>query len=80
MLFLALVLCQPPAVRDFTNVVLPAGADPWVARGDDGTYYLLTTTARDVTVRRAKSLAGLGAGESKVVWTPPATGPASQNL
>ncbi len=78
LLLLALALAQ--AAGDFPNVLLPAGADPWVARGDDGTYYLLTTTVRNVTVRRAKTLAGLAAGESKVVWTPPADGPASKNL
>ena len=75
LLILAVALGQ--AAADFPNVLLPAGADPWVARGDDGTYYLLVTTARDVTVRRAKTLTGLAVGEGKVVWTPPADGPAS---
>lgn len=79
---LCLSLAARPAatVTDFSNVLLPAGADPWVARGDDGTYYLLVTTGRNVTLRRAATLAGLGAGDAKVVWTPPPTGPYSKGL
>jgi GH43 family beta-xylosidase len=79
-LCLSLAAQPAPTVTDFSNVLLPAGADPWVARGDDGTYYLLITTAQNITLRRAPTLAGLGAGEAKVVWTPPADGPYSKSL
>jgi GH43 family beta-xylosidase len=74
---------NPPAagaeVRDFYNVIAPAGADPWVVR-HDGQYYLTLTTNDDITIRRSATLSGLGAGEAKVVWTPPASGPNSKNL
>lgn len=77
---LALSQVSPAAVRDFQNPLLATGADPWVARGDDGTYYLLVTTNKTVTLRRAATLAGLTAGEQKVVWTAPPNTPYSHNL
>jgi GH43 family beta-xylosidase len=67
------------AVSDFFNVVAPDGADPWVWK-EDGVYYLVATTGRDVTLTRARTLSGLGAGERRLVWTPPASGPASRNV
>jgi GH43 family beta-xylosidase len=65
---------------DFYNVLLPDGADPWVYRHTDGCYYLTGTTGRDITLRRARTLSGLGAGERRVVWSPPPGGPNSRNL
>ena len=61
-------------VRDFYNVVDPDGADPWVWKHTDGHYYLAVTTGRDVTLRRSRTLSGMGGAERKVVWTPPPRG------
>jgi GH43 family beta-xylosidase len=66
--------------NDFYNVLLPDGADPWVFRHTDGYYYLTLTTGHDITLRRARTISGLGAGEQRVVWTPPSSGPSSRNL
>lgn len=70
--------CGEP-VRDFYNVLIADGADPWVIREGDR-YYLTYTTGGSVELTRSASLSGLGAGERKVVWRPPATGPASRNI
>ncbi len=67
-------------VRDFFNPLLADGADPWVYRHADGRYYLTVTTGDDVTLIRSDTLTGLAAGERKVVWTPPKSGPASKGL
>jgi GH43 family beta-xylosidase len=80
---LLLVVASAPAqesTRTFFNVLLPDGADPWVYRHADGTYYLTATTGTDITLRRSATLSGIGGGEKRVVWKPPASGPASQNL
>src|SRR5262249_46614977 len=62
-------------VRTFYNVLLPDGADPWVIRHDDGFYYMTVTTGGSIEIIRSRTLSGLGAGEHKVVWRPPASGP-----
>jgi GH43 family beta-xylosidase len=66
-------------VRDFYNVLVPDGADPWIIR-EDGQYYMTFTTGDSVVLVRARTLSGLGAGERKVIWRPAATGPASRNI
>lgn len=66
--------------RDFYNVLLPEGADPWAYRHHDGNYYLTVTTATDITLWRSPSLAMIGAGEKKVIWTPPDSGPNHRHL
>ncbi|HEY8504121.1 MAG TPA: family 43 glycosylhydrolase, partial [Gemmataceae bacterium] len=89
LLILLLLLAGPHAgragapgaeVRDFFNVLLPDGADPWVIRHTDGYYYMTVTTGTDIVLRRSATLSGIGGGERKVIWTPPATGPKSKNL
>lgn len=66
-------------VRDFYNVLVDNGADPWVIR-HNGVYYLTYTTGGSVEVVRAKTLSGLAAGERKVLWRPEPTGPASRDI
>ncbi|WP_218575188.1 family 43 glycosylhydrolase [Limnoglobus roseus] len=68
------------ATRTFFNVLLPTGADPWVYKHTDGTYYTTVTTGSDITLRRSATLSGLGGGEKRIIWSPPARGPDSQNL
>jgi GH43 family beta-xylosidase len=83
LLLLAAGLYRPDAgaeVRDFFNPLLPDGADPWVYRHADGRYYLTVSTGDNVTLIRSGTLTGLAAGERKVVWTPPKSGPVSKGL
>ncbi|MFO0844485.1 MAG: family 43 glycosylhydrolase [Gemmataceae bacterium] len=67
-------------VGDFFNVVAPAGADPWVYQHTDGRYYMTVTTGTNIVLRRSATLSGVGGGERKVVWTPPASGANGKNL
>jgi GH43 family beta-xylosidase len=68
------------STRTFYNVLLPDGADPWVYKHTDGVYYMTVTTGRNITLWRSATLSGIGGGEKRVVWTPPASGPSSRNL
>ncbi len=67
-------------VRDFFNVLNPSGADPWVFRHGDGRYYANWTTGGDVRLWRSTTLSGIAGGESKILWTPPGSGPRSRNI
>lgn len=54
----------------FTNPLKATdGSDPFIVYSGDGYYYLLTTTWSDIRLTRAKTVAGLKTGESKVVWS-----------
>ena len=70
----------PAAVKPtFTNPLLPAGADPWSIY-HQGYYYYTHTTGRNITLWKTKSLSQLKTAPSKVVWTPPTTGPNSRDI
>ncbi|WP_310394264.1 glycoside hydrolase family 43 protein [Hymenobacter sp.] len=71
---------QPAALKTtFTNPLLPTGADPWSIY-HKGYYYYTHTTGRNITLWKTKSLSQLKTAPSKVVWTPPATGPNSRDI
>jgi GH43 family beta-xylosidase len=63
----------------FQNPLLASGPDPWVFQ-KDGFYYFLSTTNTNLTIRKTAKMSDLPASVAQVVWTPPATGPASGNL
>jgi GH43 family beta-xylosidase len=67
------------AATTFTNPLLPSGADPWSVY-KDGYYYYTHTTGRNITLWKTKSLDQLRNAPSRVVWTPPATGPNSRDI
>lgn len=67
-------------ISDFYNVMMQDGADPWMVRHTDGYYYYTQTTGGNVKLWRSKTLTGIGAGESKTVWTPPAGTMYSSNI
>lgn len=67
------------APTTFTNPLLPSGPDPWVIR-KDSFYYYTHTTGRNVSLWKTKRMSQVGSGTARVVWSPPATGPNSQNL
>ncbi|WP_375417254.1 family 43 glycosylhydrolase [uncultured Hymenobacter sp.] len=68
-----------PTPATFANPLLPAGADPWTIY-HDGYYYYTHTTGHNLTLWKTRSLAELKTAESKVVWTPPATGPNAKDI
>ncbi|ASA26318.1 family 43 glycosylhydrolase [Paenibacillus donghaensis] len=57
-------------VSDFYNVIMQAGADPWVYKHTDGYYYNVFVNASGIMVRRAKTITGIDAGERSLAWTP----------
>ena len=75
----ALLLFAVSAVAQVTNPLLPSGADPWIVR-DGHTYYLMTTTSRNVTLRKADTLAALSTAAPVVVWKPAADNAYSKQL
>lgn len=62
-----------------SNPVAYSAREPFI-RHADGWYYLLVTLMDRIELRRSASLAGLGAGERRVIWTPPAGTPHSVGL
>jgi len=72
---------QAPAAKQttFTNPLLPSGPDPWMT-GKDGFYYYMNTTGKNLTIRRTRNPLHLDTAETKVVWTPPSTGPYSHDI
>ena len=72
--FCALCSAASLSGATFTNPIISAGADPWIAY-KDGYYYLTHTTGWNVRVRRAARLAGtngIGVAAQVTVFTPPA--------
>src|SRR5688572_17026369 len=51
----------------FRNPLKQDGADPWITYYD-GWYYLSTTTASDVKIRRARHIGALKDAPDEVVW------------
>lgn len=62
-----------PKTAYFTNPLRPTGPDPWVSQ-QNGTYYYTYTTGDNLTVYQTTKMSKLGAAQSNVIWTPPATG------
>ena len=58
------------AQQTFTNPIKSSGPDPWVWQ-DNGWYYYMNTTGRNLTLWRTKNMADLATAESKVIYTPP---------
>jgi GH43 family beta-xylosidase len=66
-------------VRDAYNVLLPAGADPWVVRhGAD--FLLCSSRGKAIALTRSPYLSTLGAGETRVIHRAPPGGPRGENL
>lgn len=76
---LAQLARRAPAARTLVNPLLPSGADPWSVY-KDGFYYYMHTTGVNLTLWKTRSLADLRRAETKVIWTPPATGPYSKDI
>ncbi|HZY79561.1 MAG TPA: glycoside hydrolase family 43 protein [Cyclobacteriaceae bacterium] len=71
--------CGKQTVRQFTNPLLPTGPDPWVTHYN-GMYYITHSTGKNLKLYRTRSVSDLAQAESKVVWTPPATGMNSREI
>jgi GH43 family beta-xylosidase len=62
-----------------TNPLLPSGPDPWIT-SQDGFYYYMNTTGRNLVIWKTRHIADLRTAEKKVIWTPPASGPYSHDI
>lgn len=71
---------QTLSKNNFYNVLMQDGADPWMIKHSDGWYYFTKTTGGNITLWRSKTITGVDAGDTKVVWTPPANTSYSQNI
>ncbi|WP_185154296.1 family 43 glycosylhydrolase [Fulvivirga sp. M361] len=72
---------QPDVESDslFLNPIHTHGPDPWVFQ-TEGQYFLTFTTGVNVTLYRSSEMSNLSGAFKKVIWTPPSTGPNSQNI
>lgn len=57
--------------KEFTNPLLPSGADPWVIY-KDGFYYYTNSTGNRLVIWKTKSVAQLSTAEKRTIWVPPA--------
>lgn len=64
----------------FLNPILSNGADPWITRHTDGSYYMSVTLGDRIALWHSQTLTGLGSVEPKTVWVPEPNGPYSHNL
>lgn len=70
-LFALCVLHWPTLEATFTNPIKDSGPDPWM-QYYKGMYYLVTTTfAKNVVMRRSKTLAGIHSAKDEVILTLP---------
>lgn len=79
LLLLAAFAMLAAAQLNFTNPVLPAGADPYVIQRD-GYYYYTQTTGTNITLWKTRDIGALASATKRVVWTPPESGPYSRHI
>jgi GH43 family beta-xylosidase len=70
---------RPLAQDTFHNPLLPSGPDPWVT-SQNGFYYYMNTTGRNLTIWKTRDITDLAHAEKKIVWTPLAEGPYSHEI
>lgn len=66
--------------NSFSNPILQNGADPWITKQKDGSYYMTVTLGSRIALWHSKAMTGLGSVSPKTVWIPDAAGPYSHNL
>jgi GH43 family beta-xylosidase len=69
-LFFNSALAQPVAKKEFTNPLLPSGADPWVIY-HAGYYYYTNSMGDGLVLYKTKNMADLKSAQNKTIWTPP---------
>ncbi|HEY8931480.1 MAG TPA: glycoside hydrolase family 43 protein [Mucilaginibacter sp.] len=70
-LFFTSAFAQPAQKKQFTNPLLPSGADPWVIY-HEGYYYYTNSMGSKLILYKTKNMADLAAAPNKTIWTPPA--------
>lgn len=73
-LFLAILgvsTAQSNSSNTFTNPIIPSGADPWVLKHTDGSYYMTYTNFGNITILKSSSLTDWNDADVKAVFVPP---------
>ncbi|WP_335966393.1 glycoside hydrolase family 43 protein [Galbibacter sp. PAP.153] len=78
-LFLLCSLTVCAQQKEFTNPLLPSGADPFSVHVN-GYYYYTHTMGNKIVLWKTKNLANLASAEKKTIWTPPKTGLYSKDI
>lgn len=55
--------------KQFYNVIMQDGADPWMYKHTDGFYYFTKTTGNNVTIWKSSTLTGIDAAEKREITT-----------
>lgn len=63
----------------FTNPLLDHGPDPWVV-AYKGMYFYMNSTGTNLTIWATPDITDLRHARKQIVWTPPASGPASHDI
>lgn len=63
----------------FTNPLLSTGPDPWVVYYNKN-FYVTHSTGKNLKLYRTHDITRLAEAESKIVWTPPASGMNSREI
>lgn len=69
-LFICPALAQPGPKKQFTNPLLPSGADPWVIY-HAGYYYYTNSKGDKLVLYKTRNMADLKSAQEKTVWVPP---------
>jgi len=66
--------------KAFVNPLLVHGADPWMYKHVDGTYYFMVTRRDRLDLWRSDNITNIANGDKKTIWIPEETGIKSKNL
>lgn len=78
-LFCASAMAQSSHQKQFTNPLLPSGADPWVIF-HNGYYYYTNSMGSKLILYKTKNMADLASAPNKTIWTPAADKEYSKEL
>lgn len=66
--------------KTFVNPLLVHGADPWMYKHEDGSYYFMVTRRNRLDLWRSDNITNIANGDKKTIWIPEETGINSNNL
>ncbi|MGG1636058.1 glycoside hydrolase family 43 protein [Paenibacillus sp. NRS-1760] len=66
--------------KTFVNPLLVHGADPWMYKHEDGSYYFMVTRRNRLDLWRSDDITNIANGDKKTIWIPEETGINSNNL
>ncbi|MFD2614397.1 glycoside hydrolase family 43 protein [Paenibacillus gansuensis] len=66
--------------KTYCNPIMPSGADPWMYRHEDGTYYFMVTCGDRLELYQSKVMSHLDEAVKQTIWLPEEEGPGSRDL